>query len=99
MTHDYSATPHEINVPYFEGSGLNTAWNGVRSGSSSWDNVDVTYTPTPPKPGDADGNGTVDANDAAMLAANWLGGKLRSPCKHTLYPSITFPTTPQGKEP
>ena len=102
MTHDYSSTPHEVNVPYFEGSGLNTAWDGVRSGSISWDNVDVTFTPAPP-------NWTVFTPETAVpeppalislgvLLAS-LGGKLHSSCKHNLYPSITFPTTPKGEEP
>ena len=47
---------------------------GAGLATISWDNIDVALAPAPRIPGDADGNGTVDANDAAILAANWLHG-------------------------
>lgn len=45
-THDTTSASNEVDVPYFLGSGLNTVWDGVRSGSSSWQHPNSHGLPT-----------------------------------------------------
>ncbi len=45
-THLLTSAPNDVKVPYFLGSGLNTVWDGVRSGSSSWQHPNSHGLPT-----------------------------------------------------